>query len=304
MENYSGAAAVTVDIVGALIVGGIFSTVSLVAAVIAGVVAFLVLVAMSVRIISQWNRMPVLRLGRYQGIIGPGFVMIIPFIESTPSLLDTRVINTQFSAEQTLTKDNVPVNVDAILFWQVDDPEKATLNVQSYYNSVQLAAQTALRDVIGKNSLSDMLAGRDTIGKDIDELIQDRVGDWGIKATSVEIRDVKIPQELQDAMAKVATAEREKFARVALAESESLAADKMLDAARKYESDPYAMQLRSLNMMYEISMGGQNQIIFIPTESRGFSLPTPVGLLGLEKIGLKPQQQDKKQKKPAPQKED
>ncbi len=286
MRSYSGVTAVVLDVLGGVVAGLIFSTISIVIGFIGGVLVFLVLIAMSVRIISQWNRMPVLRLGSYKGIIGPGFVLIIPFIEKTPILIDLRVINTSFSAEQTLTKDNVPVNVEAILFWQVADPEKATLNVQSYYNSVQLAAQTALRDIIGRNTLSDMLAGRNTIGNDIDSVIQERVGDWGIKATSVEIKDVKIPQDLQDAMAKVATAEREKMARVALAESESLAADKMLDAAKKYESDPYAMQLRSLNMMYEISMNSaSNQIVFIPTESKGFSLPTPIGVLGVEKIG-------------------
>jgi regulator of protease activity HflC (stomatin/prohibitin superfamily) len=285
MKTYGGSVgAIVFDIIVAAVIGFAFGAGNLENILVIGIVAFLVLLALSIRIISQWNRMPVLRLGRYNGIIGPGFITIIPFIEATPSSLDLRVINTTFSAEQTLTKDNVPVNVDAILFWQILDPEKAVLNVQSYFNSVQLASQTAMRDVIGKSTLSEMLAGRDMIGKDIDELIQDRVGDWGIKAISVEIRDVKIPQALQDAMARVATAEREKMARVTLAESETLAADKMIDAAKKYEKNPYAMQLRSLNMMYEVSINGRNQIIFIPTESRGFSLPTPIGLLGIDDI--------------------
>ncbi len=253
--------------------------------------SFVMMLAFSIRIISEWNRMPVLRLGKYNGIIGPGFVLIVPFVETTPYILDLRVINTAFSAEQTLTKDNVPVSVDAILFWQILDSEKAILNVQSYFNSVQLASQTAMRDVIGKSTLSEVLAGRNIIGQDIDALIQDRVSNWGIRAISVEIRDVKIPQELQDAMARVATADREKMARVALAESESLAADKMLEAAKKYEKDKYAMQLRSLNMMYEISLNGKNQIIFVPTESRGFSLPTPIGLLGIDSRIESPQHQ-------------
>lgn len=248
------------------------------------IVIFLILLALSIRIVREWNRMPLLRLGRYQGIIGPGFYLIIPLVESTPFTVDLRVISTTFSAEQTLTKDNVPVDVDAILFWQVSDPEKTILNVQSYFDSVQLAAQTALRDIIGKSDLSGMLAGRDMIGKDIQALIEQRVSIWGINAISVEIRDVRIPKELQDAMARVATSEREKMARVKLAESESLAADKMLEAAKKYQSDLYAMQLRALNMMYEMSLNGHNLMIFIPTESKGFSMPTPVGILGLEQL--------------------
>lgn len=285
MKVYQGSfLAILVDILLAAIVTLVFWGGSVAVGILVFGVAFLVLLGLSVRVISEWNRMPVLRLGKYNGIIGPGFITIIPFFESTPSTLDLRVINTTFSAEQTLTKDNVPVNVDAILFWQITDPEKAVLQVQSYYSAVQLAAQTAMRDVIGKSTLSEMLAGRDTIGKDIDDLIQNRVSGWGIKATSVEIRDVKIPQDLQDAMARVATADREKMARVKLAESESLAADKMLEAAKKYETDPYAMQLRALNMMYEVSVNGKNQIIFIPTDSRGFSLPTPIGLLGLDEL--------------------
>ncbi len=297
MKTYGGSGiAVFVDIVLAAVIGFIFSAFGTPAGIAIGLFALLALLGMSIRVISEWNRMPVLRLGKYNGIVGPGFVTILPFVETTPSVLDLRVINTTFSAEQTLTKDNVPVNVDAILFWQIMDPEKAVLNVQAYGNSVQLAAQTALRDIIGKSTLSDMLAGRDIIGKDIDVLIQDRVTEWGIKAISVEIRDVKIPQELQDAMAKVATADREKMARVKLAESESLAADKMLEAAKKYEKDRYAMQLRSLNMMYEVSLNGKNQIIFIPTESRGMSMPTPIGLLGLDELANRQKRRNRQQK--------
>lgn len=289
MKTYSGSSiALIIDVILAVIVAAIAAVFSGPAGAIAGVAvfifAFLVLLAMSVRIISEWNRMPVLRLGRYQGIVGPGFITILPIIESTPYVMDLRVISTTFSAEQTLTKDNVPVNVDAILFWQVEDAEKTVLNVQSYYDSMQLAAQTALRDIIGKSNLTDMLAGRDVIGKDIQDLIEDRAQSWGVRAIQVEIRDVKIPQELQDAMARVATSEREKDARVILAESESLAADKIIEATQKYQKDPYAMQLRALNMMYEISLNGKNLMVFIPTDSRGFSIPTPIGIMGLQEL--------------------
>ena len=307
MKTYNGSAgAIIVDVVIAVIVGLLVAWSSDTGSgIIAFVLTFLILFAMSVRIISEWNRMPVLRLGRYQGIVGPGFITIIPIIENTPYTLDLRVISTTFSAEQTLTKDNVPVNVDAILFWQVADAEKTVLNVQSYFDSMQLAAQTALRDIIGKSNLTDMLAGRDVIGKDIQDLIEERAESWGVKAIQVEIRDVKIPQELQDAMARVATSEREKDARVILAESESLAADKIIEATKKYHKDPYAMQLRALNMMYEISLNGKNLMVFIPTESKGFSIPTPIGIMGMQQLHdqldkTKPKKSEKANQKPDP----
>ncbi|HUY70112.1 MAG TPA: slipin family protein [Candidatus Baltobacteraceae bacterium] len=287
MKTYLGSSsAILIDILLAAVLAGLawLGTSDLGSTAIVFVLSILILLGLSVRVVKEWNRMPVLRLGRYQGIIGPGLIVILPFIESTPTFVDLRVISTTFSAEQTLTKDNVPVNVDAILFWQVKDPENSILKVQSYINSVQLAAQTALRDKIGKSLLSEMLAGRDIIGDEIKSLIQERISDWGTNAISVELRDVKIPQELQDAMARVATSEREKMARVTLAESESLAADKMIDAAKKYQTNPYAMQLRALNMLYEMSLIGKNMMVFIPTESKGFSIPTPIGVAGLQDI--------------------
>lgn len=285
--KYGGsAAALLIDLLVSILMAALAYLLSggLLGAIIVFVIFMLILLAMSIRVITEWNRMPVLRFGRYKGMIGPGFVTILPIIERTPVSVDLRVISTTFNAEQTLTEDNVPVDVDAILFWQVTNPERCILNVQSYISSIQLASQTALRDVIGKSELSEMLAGRDIIGKDIDLLIQNRISSWGIRAISVEIRDVKIPQALQDAMARVATSEREKSARVILAESESLAADKMLEASAKYRKDAYAMQLRALNMMYEISLNGKNLMIFIPTESRGYSMPTPVGIVGVDDL--------------------
>lgn len=282
-RKYGGGVAIAVDIIILLV---FTAGATYLAGLLAGAVVFLfvliIVAALSIRIINEWNRMAVLRLGNYVGVIGPGFYLITPIIETTPINVDIRVISTTFTAEKTLTKDNVPVDVDAILFWQVHDPENAILNVQNYTNAVQLASQTAMRDVIGKSELSGMLAGRDIIGKDIQALIEERIHNWGIDAISVEIRDVKIPDELQNAMARVATSDREKQARVILAESETLAADKMIEAARKYEKNPYAMQLRALNMMYEISTTGKNLIVFIPTENKGFSIPLPFGIKGLE----------------------
>ena len=278
-------------------VGAAFSS-SIGVGLIVGIIVFFFMLAMSIRIINEWNRMAVLRFGQFRGIIGPGIYSIIPFIETTPVTVDLRVISTTFRAEKTLTMDNVPVDVDAILFWKVVNPEHSVLNVQSYYDSVQLAAQTAMRDIIGKSNLSNMLAGRDVIGEDIKNLIEGRVENWGIEAISVEIRDVTIPDDLQNAMARVATSEREKMARVTLAESESLAADKMLEASNKYKADLFAMQLRSLNMMYEISLNGKNLIVFIPTESGGFSIPTPFGLAGLQEMAKKASKPDQQPAKP------
>jgi len=295
-KQYKGGGALAVDaIVLIIIFTGVFFTSGVVAAIVVFFIALFIVALLSIRVINEWNRVAVLRLGKYVGVIGPGLYLIIPIIESTPIKVDLRVISTPFTAEKTLTKDNVPVDVDAILFWQVHDPENAILNVQSYVNSVLLASQTAMRDIIGKSGLSEMLAGRDIIGKDIQELIEERIHNWGIDAISVEIRDVKIPDDLQNAMARVATSDREKQARVILAESESLAANKMIEASKKYQSDPFAMHLRALNMMYEISTSGKNLIVFIPVESKGFSIPTPIGIMGLDEL-LKKSQQDKRRK--------
>ncbi len=295
-KYYAGSKVMIVDFVILLITAllAYWVTGSISVAIIVVIVVLLVLVSLSVRVLDQWNRMAVLRLGNYVGIIGPGLYFIMPLVDATPIKVDTRVISTTFKAEKTLTKDNVPVDVDAILFWQVKFPEKAILNVQSYYDAVLLASQTAMRDVIGKSELAMMLAGRDIIGEDIKVLIEGRIKDWGTEAISVEIRDVTIPNELQNAMARVATSDREKQARVILAESESLAADKMLDAARKYESDPRAMQLRALNMMYEISLEGKNVMVFIPTESNGLSMPVPVGIAGINEYLKKPKKRSDK----------
>jgi len=279
---YSNMAAVVADVLVIAIVTGIGYYFGF---TLAGFLIGLVLVfLLSLRILSEWDRKAVLRFGRYVGIIGPGLFFIVPFIDSTTPTIDTRVLSTSFKAEKTLTKDNVPVDVDAILFWQVKNVEKTILNVQSYYDSVLLASQTAMRDIIGKSELSSMLAGRDVIGKDIQGLIEERTQNWGIDAISVEIRDVAIPPELQNAMARVATSDREKQARVILAESESLAADKMIEASKKYEKDPYAMQLRALNMMYEISITGKNVMVFIPTENKGFAVPLPFGVDGIKEF--------------------
>ncbi len=245
---------------------------------------FLIYLLLSVKILQEWKRAPILTLGKYKGTYGPGIFFIMPIVQSMPYKFDLRTISTAFSAESTLTQDNVGVDVDAIMFTRIENPESTALQVQNADQSVSLAAQTALRDVIGKVSLSQMIMGRSEIAENVKTLIDQRVIPWGVNVISVEIRDVKIPDELQDAMAKVAIASRERDARVILAESEKLAATNMVEAAKIYDSNVYAMQLRALNMLFEIGISGKNHLIFIPTESRGLGIPTPIGVLGIDKL--------------------
>ncbi|MGA2122160.1 MAG: slipin family protein [Methanoregula sp.] len=237
-------------------------TLVILAVILVVVVAIL---AMAIRIANQWERAVVLFLGKFVGIRGPGLFLIIPFLNRVPYLIDLRVITTSFTAEQTLTKDTVPVNVDAVLFWQVVDVEKAALEVKDYQGSISLASQTALRDVIGKTILSDMLTGREAIDTELQRLIGSRVSGWGISILSVEIRDVVIPGALQDAMSMQAQAERERQARVILGDSERQIAEKFEEAAKSYEHNPTALHLRAMNMLYEGLKGGQATIVIVPS---------------------------------------
>ncbi|MGB7788239.1 slipin family protein [Methanoregula sp.] len=228
-------------------------------------VILLVILAMAIRIVNQWERAVVLFLGKFVGIKGPGLIFIIPFLNNIPYIIDLRVITTSFKAEQTLTKDTVPVNVDAVLFWQVIDVEKAALEVKDYKDSISLASQTALRDVIGKTILADMLTGREAIDAELQRLIGGRVSGWGIRILSVEIRDVVIPGALQDAMSMQAQAERERQARVILGDSERQIAEKFEQAAKSYENNPTALHLRAMNMLYEGLKRGQSTIVIVPS---------------------------------------
>jgi regulator of protease activity HflC (stomatin/prohibitin superfamily) len=234
-------------------------------ALIIALIILLVLLAMSIKIVNQWERVVVLYLGRFVGIRGPGLVIIIPFLNTIPFILDTRVITTSFNAEETLTKDTVPVNVDAVLFWQVFDTQKAALEVQNYKDSVLLAAQTALRDVIGKTMLADMLAGREMIDAELQKTIQRRIDGWGINVLSVEIRDVVIPVNLQNAMSMQAQAERERQARVILGDSERQIAKSFEDAAKTYAGNPTALHLRGMNMLYEGLKTNNSVLILVPS---------------------------------------
>lgn len=227
-------------------------------------VVALALVALSIRIVKQWERIVVLYLGRFVGIRGPGLVVIIPFLNTVPYTIDLRVVSTSFTAEQTLTKDTVPVNVDAVLFWQVTDVERAALQVEDYRGAVLLAAQTALRDVIGKTVLADMLAGREIIDQELQKTIQSRIDGWGINVLSVEIRDVVIPIALQDAMSMQAQAERERQARVILSDSERQIAKSFEDASKVYSDNPTALHLRGMNMLYEGLKSNNAVLVLVP----------------------------------------
>jgi regulator of protease activity HflC (stomatin/prohibitin superfamily) len=234
-------------------------------ALVGVLIIIIVLIALSIRIVKQWERVVVLYLGKFVGIRGPGLVVIIPFLNTIPYTIDTRVITTSFNAEQTLTKDTVPVDVDAVLFWQVFDVQKAALEVQMYKDSVLLAAQTALRDVIGKTMLADMLAGREMIDTELQKTIQRRIDGWGINVLSVEIRDVEIPVTLQNAMSMQAQAERERQARVILGDSERQIAKSFEDASRTYEGNPTALHLRGMNMLYEGLKTNNSVLILVPS---------------------------------------
>lgn len=229
------------------------------------------------KIANQWERAVVLRLGRYRGLRGPGLFWIIPFIDTIAAWIDQRVITTNFAAEETLTSDTVPVNVDAVLFWMVYDPEKAALEVQDYPRAVSWAAQTALRDIIGRTSLTDLLRGRERIEAELQKLIDERSNPWGVTVQSVEMRDVVIPQQLQDAMSREAQAAREKAARIILGQAEVEIASLFREAAVSYHDNPTALHLRAMNILYE-GLKEKGALMLVPStavESMGLG-----GLLG------------------------
>jgi regulator of protease activity HflC (stomatin/prohibitin superfamily) len=220
--------------------------------------------ALAPRVAQQWQRAVVLRLGRFTGLRGPGLFWVVPALDRVVVWIDTRVRTTGFAAERTLTRDTVPVNVDAVLFWHVSDAERAALAVEDYHEAVAWAAQTALREVIGKTDLAAMLAGREQLDSEMQRLIAERASEWGISVRSVEIRDVVIPQALEDAMSRQAQAEREKQARVILGDAEVQIAQKFSLAAAVYRDDPTALQLRSLNLLYE-GMKERGALMVIPS---------------------------------------
>ena len=236
-----------------------------------------VVLAQSPKIAKQWERAVVLRLGRYTGLRGPGLFWITPFIESVSLYIDQRVVTTSFAAEETLTSDTVPVNVDAVLFWMVHDSEKAALEVQDYSQAVSWAAQTGLRDIIGRTSLTELLRGRERIESELQTLIDQRSNPWGVTVQSVEMRDVVIPSSLQDAMSREAQASREKSARIILGQAEVEIANLFFEAAKSYQNNPTALHLRAMNILYE-GLKEKGALMLVPStavESMGLG-----GLMG------------------------
>jgi regulator of protease activity HflC (stomatin/prohibitin superfamily) len=250
------------------VLAAIVSTVSNPAGTGIGILFFVLalIVSASIKVADQWNRAVVLRLGRFHELKGPGIFVIIPIVDMIPYWIDTRVIPTSFKAEKTLTKDTVPVDVDAVLFWQVVDCKKAALDVADYRSAINWASQTALRDVIGKTLLADMLEGRDKISGDLQRIIDERTEPWGVKVRSVEVKDVLIPSALQDAMSMQAQAERERQARVILGDSERQVAEKFGEAAKTYLNNPVALHLRAMNMLYE-GLKQNSTIVIVPSSA-------------------------------------
>jgi regulator of protease activity HflC (stomatin/prohibitin superfamily) len=245
--------------------------------------AFIVLIAIGLvlaqapKIAKQWERAVVLRLGRFVGLQGPGLFWIVPLVDTVSAWIDQRTITTSFAAEQTLTSDTVPVNVDAVLFWMVHDAQKAALEVQDYEQAISWAAQTALRDIIGRTTLTELLRGRERIESELQMLIDQRSNPWGVTVSSVEMRDVVIPGALQDAMSREAQAAREKQARIILGQAEMEIAESFAQAARAYHDNPTALHLRAMNMLYE-GLKEKGALMLVPSsavESMGMG-----GLLG------------------------
>ncbi|HXX69114.1 MAG TPA: slipin family protein [Polyangiaceae bacterium] len=224
------------------------------------------IVSLSIKVAAPWDRAVVLRLGCFRSLAGPGLFFIIPVIDTIPYWIDTRVITSSFKAEKTLTKDTVPIDVDAVLFWKVIDPQKAALAVADYTSAISWASQTALRDVIGKTLLADMLEGRGKISSELQRIIDERTEPWGVNVISVEVRDVLIPAALQDAMSMQAQAERERQARVILGDSERQVAEKFGEAAKTYAEDPVALHLRAMNMLYE-GLKQNSTIVIVPSSA-------------------------------------
>jgi regulator of protease activity HflC (stomatin/prohibitin superfamily) len=250
-------------------------------------IAFLVLavvIAASLKMANVWQRFVILRAGKLQGVKGPGLFLIIPIIDSVTAVIDERIQTTAFSAEQALTKDTVPVNVDAIVFWHVHDAQSAALNITNYREAIDRVSQTSLREMIGATMLSALLSERQAADDMLRAEISRKTEDWGISVNSVEIRDVAIPEALQDAMSRQAQAEREKQARVILGSAEAEIAGKFVEAARTYERDPAALHLRAMNIIYETTKE-RGTTILIPTSMvDSMNVAVPVAVAGAQSV--------------------
>ncbi len=239
---------------------------SVIVAIMIAIMLLGVYLLFALKIANQWEKGVVLRLGKLHGIRGPGLFWIVPLIDTVTAWIDHRVTVSPFAAEKTLTKDTVPVDVDAVLFWVVWDAEKAALEVKDYQAAISWSAQTALRDIIGKMMLADILVGREMIDHELQKIIDQRTTPWGITVQSVEIRDIVIPAALEDAMSRQAQAERERQARVILGESEKQIAQSFADASRSYINNPTALHLRAMNMLFE-GLKEKGALVIVPSSA-------------------------------------
>lgn len=238
------------------------------------------LIPVSLLIARQWEKAVVLRFGKLHALRGPGLFMIVPFVDTVTAWIDQRIQTTEFNAEQALTRDTVPTNIDAILFWQVHDAERAALEIADYRQAILRVAQTSLREMIGASPLSALLSERKAADLKLKEEIGRKTAEWGVSAVSVEIRDVGIPTQLQDAMSRQAQAEREKAARVILGSAEAEVAQKFLEAAGTYGSNPVALQLRAMNIIYETAKERGSTILIPSSMVESFNVPGILGMTG------------------------
>jgi regulator of protease activity HflC (stomatin/prohibitin superfamily) len=278
--RYSLAALAVGLIGGAGVAGGLF--LAGVAPPLAGLagIGVLVLLAASIKYTDQWEKAVLLRLGRYRGLRGPGYFAIVPILDRVAYIIDQRIRTAEFGAESCLTRDTVPVNVDAIAFWVVRDAERAALEVQDYDEAVTLSAQTALRDAIGKHDLAELIQQRGELGQVLKAALEQKMATWGIHVQSVEIRDVIIPAALEDAMSRQAQAERERQARIILGTAETEIAQKFVQAAGAYRDQPGAMNLRAMNMLYE-SIAKRGSLMVVPSGlADALNAPSLMGLMG------------------------
>jgi regulator of protease activity HflC (stomatin/prohibitin superfamily) len=282
-----------------LMIGGIFAAAQmdqlhysdeLIAAVVVPIILLGLILLFAIKMARQWEKAVVLRFGKFHGLKGPGIFWVIPIIDSVPNWIDQRVMVTPFSAEKTLTRDTVPVNVDAVLFWMVWDAEKAALEVENYRNAIAWASQTALREVIGQMTLAEILVGRTNMDNQLQKVIDERTTPWGITVQSVEIRDVIIPPDLEDAMSRQAQAERERQARIILGESEKQISNSFAEAAQAYADNPTALHLRAMNMLFE-GLKDKGALVIVP--SSAVDTMNLGGIAGLTTLAKEKLQQEK-----------
>ena len=234
--------------------------------------------------VKEWEKIAIFSLGKFSRIVGAGLYLRIPLVQQVLFRIDIRIITYIIPLQKGLTRDNIPVEVDAIVFYKVEDVEMAILNVDDYHKATQLSARSAIRDMVGKSSLDELLAKRDKIGQRLSAHINEFVCKWGVTIISVEVKDVIVSKDLEEAIAREAAAEREKRARVKLAEAEGLAAQSIVDASKKYVGNPIALQLRSMNMLYEMCMEGKSTMIFVPTEKTTSGMPAVIGIESVQDL--------------------